>query len=217
MRSASLLVFALALTVPAQPMPVTPTALFASPGSQVNTLAATLVGGGTFQAPGHLPSPNQTILGPGSLSSTMCHESFGSTTYPAPGAWSLTGQVIGVPGSPIAVGVEVMPGSFICGGFAGWPCMTGPLLFASTPTTFGTLHLTASRQVILDGIWNTAPPANLGANGTFPLAGTGVIDTTTNGGLEYHFAVQAAVANPTVPGGVALTACMTASQWVFWL
>lgn len=216
MRSASLFACVLTLTLSARAQ-ITPTAIFPSQGTQQNTPGATLTASGTLQAPGNIPSANLSILAAGSPSTTVCHQSFGSTTFPFPGSWNLTGQVTGAPGSPIAVALEVIPGSFFCGGFAGTPCMTGPLLFASTPTPLGILHLTPNMQILLDGIWNTAPGASLDANGIFALAGTGPIDTVTNGGVEQHFAVQAAVADPTAPSGVSLTACMTVAQWVFWL
>lgn len=218
MRFSSFAVLALAVALPGQAYPPTPTAVFPSAGSQGNSANAALTVGGLFQAPGHPPSATGTYLTSASTSSiTVCHQSYGSTTFPAPGMWSLGGAVLGLPNSPIAVAVEVVPGGFICGGFAGWPCMTGPQLFASTPTVAGTVHLSSNLSFILDGIWGGAPPAFLGSNGTYSLSGTGVIDTLTNGGNEYHFAVQAAVADPTAPAGVTLTACLTASQWVFWL
>jgi len=216
MRSGSLLACLLAVALPVSAQ-ITPTAVFPTQGTQHNTAAAALTVSGTFQAPGNIPSANLSILAAGSPSTTVCHRSFGSTTFPVVGSWNLAGQVNGAPGSAIAVAVEIMPGSFFCGGFAGAPCMTGPLLLASSPTPLGTLHLTPNMQIILDGLWGTAPAASLGAGGTFPLSGTGTINTVTNGGAEYHFAVQAAVADPTAPGGVSLTACMTAAQWVFWL
>ena len=85
------------------------------------------------------------------------------------------------------------------------------------PTAAGELHLSPNMTIILDGMWGGAPPAALDPNGSYSLAGAGTINTITNGGTEYHFAVQAAVADPTAPAGVMLTACLTASQWVFYL
>ena len=221
MRITSPAILALALATQTVLLPAqlaTPTAVFTSPGSQANSPAAALTVSGFFQAPGRPPSPTTTYVSAGTAASvTVCHQSYGSSTFPLPGMWSLTGTVLGAANSPIAVAVEVVPGSYFCGGFAGTPCMTGPQLFASVPTAAGELHLSPNMTIILDGMWGGAPPAALDANGSYALMGSGTIDTVTNGGSEYHFAVQAAVADPTAPAGVTLTACLTASQWVFYL
>ena len=108
--------------------------------------------------------------------------------------------------------------STFCGGFAGWPCMTGPLLFSSVALPgVGTYHLTPTPIILLDGIFGTAPPAFLDGSGTLPLSATITVDTVTNGGVEQNFAIQAAIVDPSAPSGFSLTACLTVSQWVFYL
>jgi hypothetical protein len=118
---------------------------------------------------------------------------------------------------PLALVVGIQPGSMTCGGFAGWPCMTGPLLLGTSSTPWGLHHLGNNPIFILDGIFGTAPPAGTGPGGVLPVAGTGIIDTITNGGVEMSFAIQALVADPLSPSGASLSACLTVSQWVFWL
>jgi hypothetical protein len=199
------------------PAQVTQTAVFPSPGSQANSATAALWMTAIVQAPGELASPLVNVMGAGSLSSTLAYTAFGSTTFPQPGTMALAGALRGTPGAPLVLGLSVRIGGTFCGGFAGWPCMTGPLLFASIPTPFGTYHLDPAPLILLDGIGGTAPPAALDAMGQFPLAATLPVDTQTNGGMEGHFAVQAAILDPGSPGGLSLTAAFTVEEWIFYL
>ncbi|MAG55744.1 MAG: hypothetical protein CMJ83_05590 [Planctomycetes bacterium] len=205
------------ITVAAMAQVTTPTALFGSPGTQTNAASAELNLNGSFRSPGEVAGPFVTITAPGSISSTVCYQSFGSTTFPTPGQWTLGGQVNGAPNQPFALAIGVQLGATFCGGFAGWPCMTGPLLLGSAATPAGQFHLGGNWVMILDGIAGTAPPGVLNGVGTFPLAGSGTIDTVTNGGVEVNFAVQALVADPTTAVGLRFTAAATISQWVFYL
>lgn len=212
-----LFLFAIGLPLLAASQPVTQTAVFPSSPSQANTPGAALHLSGVFRSPGEAPAPVPAILGPGSPSTTVCYTSFGSTTFPAPGQWSLAGSVHGAAGAPFAIAAGIQPGSSFCGGFAGWPCMTGPLLLGSQATPMGILHLGPAPIMLLDGIWGLAPPAFLDPAGTVSLAAAGVIDTVTNGGVEMSFSIQAAVTDPASPSGISLTAAATVSQWIFWL
>jgi hypothetical protein len=208
---------AVLLASTAAQVPVTQTAVFPSPGSQLNSPGASLHVTAVVQSPGEAPSPLVTVLSPGSLSSTLAYVSFGSTTFPAPGSMTLSGSLNGTSGAPFTLGLSIVPGSTFCGGFAGWPCMTGPLLFNTIPTPFGLYHLTTSPIIVLDGIGGSAPPGFLDGNGTFPLSATGVVNTVTNGGFEFNLAVQAAVLDPSALSGLTLSACLTVNQWVFYL
>lgn len=208
------LVIVLATSVGAQ---VTQTATFGSPVSQTNSAGAAFVVAATVQSPGELASPVINVLGATSPSSTLAYTSFGSTTFPAPGSMSVTGQLRGTAGAPLILALSLRPGGRMCGGFAGWPCMTGPLLFGSSPTPYGLYHLDPGPILLLDGIGGSAPPAQLGPNGTFPIAASLVVDTLTNGGSEWRFAAQAAILDPTSPSGASFTAAFTVEQWVFYL
>lgn len=196
---------------------ITPTATFASPGSQQNTPGASLELSGTAQAPGSAASALTPITQPFSFSSTLAYECFGSTTFPSPGTLGLSGAIRGLPNRPFLLAFAVTPGSTMCGGFAGWPCLTGPMLFSNLTTPYGQYHLGPNLQVILDGIGGTAPPGVLDASGNFPLSATLPVDTVTNGGFEYSIAIQGLVLEPNSSAGFRLTAATTVAQWVFYL
>lgn len=193
----------------------TPTAILPSNPSQTNSNAAGLVMSAVVQSPGEIPSPTVTPLGPSSPSTTLAYQSFGSTTFPSPGVMNLNGAVLGGAQSPFVLALSVSLTSQFCGGFAGWPCMTGPTLFSSIPTSFGTYHLDANPIILFDGLSNAA--VNLGPTGSFPLAGNVTVDTVTNGGVEQSFALQGVVFDPAAPAAFRLTACLNVDQWVFYL
>ena len=201
----------------AQPAPVTQTALFPSPGSQTNPATGGLLATGTIRAPLEVASPLLTFLQPGSPSTTGCYVVQGSIPYGAPGTIVLNGTLQGVPNSPFVLVISVGPGALFCGGFAGWPCMTGPYLMANQPTPYGLLHLGGIITPLFDGFAGTAPPGFLDGSGSFSVSGTLPVETTTGGGVERHYAVQAAIVDPTHPQGVRLTAAVTLAEWVFYL
>ena len=73
--------------------------------------------------------------------------------------------------------------------------------------------------MVFDGNFNLPGsfPAFLDAAGSFPINAVIPIDTTTNGGVEQSFALQALIADPAAPAGFTFSGCLTVEQWVFYL
>jgi hypothetical protein len=214
--STLLLGWILVLPIAAQ---VTPSAVLPSPGSQANGPTVSLQLTGVVQVQGSLPSPTLALLGPASLSTTLAYTSQGSVPLPGPGYVQLAGAVYGLPTAPLLVAVSVQPGSQFCGGFANWPCMTGPRLFSSMPSPSGMYHLDLTPVVLLDGfgLGMGGLPAFLDLAGTLPLSATIPSGVSIGGGVEQSFAVQGLSLDPGSPTGFSFTACLTVDQWLFYL
>lgn len=181
------------------------------PGSQTNTVAASLTLSGVIPAlslPGAFP-----ILGPTQSSTTLVWVSAGGPFPPNP--FTLSGTIDGAAGMPIIVAASLSQSpSNSCSVSAGpGPCPPGPILLASGTTPFGLYHGTPTPIFLLDGVNGTAPLAFTDSTGSFAVGGTfdiggGAPATTT------HKSFQALVGDPTSSSGYRMTAAFTVADWI---
>jgi len=205
----------LAAPAAAQLTPVTQTLIFQQPLAQANSPGAQLLLTGDVQSPGHAAAGSQPLLLPGGPTTTFAYRSEGATPSPGPGFLALNGFVNGTPGQPFALAFSVAP-PFQCGGFAGAPCLTQPMLLNALATPAGQLHLELLPFFVLDGIGLGlgGVPAGLDGQGNFPLQATIAVDVAANGGVAQSLAIQALVSDPSSPSGFTFTAALNVAQWV---
>lgn len=221
MKPTSLVVLGLAALATAAIGQYSYTVYIPAPGSQTNGPAASMVLSGGIADPS-TPQVSQALLTAAGGSATLAWVIQASIPAPGPSTVFLTGSLGGGAGAPLALAVSFVPGGIFCGGFAGWPCATGPYLPSSVVTPGGIYHLTDLSNppfLLWDGIGlglNPAPPASLDSSGTFPLAGQFPVGVPAPQGTG-HYAFQAVMLDPGSAAGFRFTAALTIQHWDFYL
>jgi len=184
-----------------------------APGTQQNSPNASLLSSGYMTENG-APSPNSTILGPASPSTSLCWVS-GPNLPPSNQVFTQTLTVTGLPGQPLILAATFTLGQFICGGFAGAPCATGPYFPNAIPTPFGQYHLDFPPIGIIDsvgvlgGVNLTLDAAGqLGFTISYPFSNTAPWGTG-------HVTFQGLVLDPAAPLGYTFTAACSIVDWQF--
>ena len=184
-----------------------------APGTQTNSPNATLQLSG-FMTENGTPTPNAVILGPAAVSTSYCWVS-APNFPPSAHSFSMNLSVDGLPGQPLILAATITPGQFICGGFAGAPCATGPFFPNAIPTGSGQYHLDAQPIGIIDSIGSLGGlNVQLDGTGTLGLGLSFPFSSSAPWGTG-HVALQALVLDPSAAAGYTFSAAFSLVDWQF--